>query len=251
MASGIPRLAGGQDSRLKGIQWLRQQQDAKGRIGWRADADWLLDHAIATYVLCEALRILPLRDVAPDLCKAVDVVRRSCQGAPAAAGVEVRLWACMIARSLRAVAKAEQAEPPGTGARFAAKALTDVLDALPAAVAVSARDEAAENLRVILAGGEGKAPADAWLREPLRDPMTSFYCCTAVWLRSGREWIEAGQRIRVGVAGAQVRDGQHRDSWEPVGESAAVNGRPGTTALALLLMQMYARRCHLEVCSIE
>jgi len=239
------------ESLKQGLQWLRKQQDQKGRIALRSDTDWLLDHAIASYVLTEALRTTAWFELAPDACRAVEALRREVEIARPAPGPEVRLWCAMIARSLRAIAKDDKAEPARTGCRAAAVALAASLATLPAAVATSAREQAADNLRVILTGAEGRQPDAAWLEEPLRDPLTSFYAFVATWHRSGKEWTEARKRVNDRVLRQQVRVGEQRDSWDPVGEFGAENGRYGTTAAALLLVETYSSYGFLDIFTVE
>lgn len=44
------------ESFQRAIDWLRAQQDEAGRIAYRADPAWIIDHALATFALCESAR---------------------------------------------------------------------------------------------------------------------------------------------------------------------------------------------------
>jgi hypothetical protein len=140
----------------KGVQWLRKQLDKKGRFGIRPDAAWLLDHAMATYVLAETRRLCNQADLESDLCRAMDALRQQVEIARPPVDAEVRLWGEMIARSVGQLPSTEPgAERPTP--HVLAKALATAIAALPAVEVKTPREQAAANLRLILAGGEGKA----------------------------------------------------------------------------------------------
>lgn len=233
----------------KGVQWLRQQQDKNGRIALHTGPDWPLDHAMATCVLAEVLRTGGPAPLAEEVVLAVDALRTQLAAMRPCPGPELRLWCDMIVRSLRqavaihAAKLGERAKSVAT----AADALAAGVAALPATAAQSPRQETAQCLRVVLAGGDATAMGKAWLDDPLRDPLTSFYAYTALYLCGGNDWAEASKRITRVVA-RQLKEGEHQGSWEPVGEFGTENGRHGTTAAAILLLQVYYRFSRLEIC---
>jgi len=233
----------------KGVQWLRQQQDKRGRIALHTGPDWLLDHAMATCVLAEVLRTGGPAPLAEEVVAAVDALRMQLAATRRSPGAEMRLWCDMIVRSLRqAVAiRAAKLGERAKSVATAADALAACVAALPETAPRTPRQEAAQCLRVALADAVGAAMGKAWLDDPLRDPLTSFYAYTALYLRGGDDWAEASKRI-TSVAARQLKEGEHRGSWDPVGEFGTENGRNGTTAAAILLLQVYHRYSRLEIC---
>jgi hypothetical protein len=232
-----------------GVQWLRQQQDTKGRIALHTGPDWPLDHAMATCVLAEVLRTGGRAPPAEEVVAAVDALRTQLAAMRPCPGAEMRLWCDMIVRSLRQAVAIHEAKlgERAKSVATAAEQLAACVAALPATAAQSPRQEAAQFLRVALAEGDGAAMGKAWLDDPLRDPLTSFYGYTALYLRGGNDWAEASKRI-TSVVARQLKEGEHKGSWEPVGEFGTENGRHGTTAAAILLLQVYYRSSRLEIC---
>ena len=230
----------------RGVQWLRQQLDKKGRFGIRPDAAWLLDHAMATYVLAEALRLCNEANLESDLCRAMDALRQQVGIARPPVGAQVRLWGEMIVRSVGQLPSAEPgADRPAP--QVSAKALTAAIAALPAVEGKTPREQAAANLRLILAGGEGEPVTVAWLAEPLHDPLTSFYVALAAWHRGGgKEWLDVSKLIERDVMKTQVRTGPDHGSWQPVGDFGKDNGCYGTTAVAILVGEIYYHRSCLD-----
>lgn len=245
----LARREGSVRSLDKGVQWLRQQQDKKGRIALHTGPDWPLDHAMATCVLAEVLRTGGPAPLAEEVVAAVEALRTQLAAMRPCPDAEMRLWCDMIVRSLRQVVAIHAAKlgERAKSVATAADALAACVETLPATAARSPRQETAQCLRVVLAGGDGTAMGKAWLDDPLRDPLTSFYAYTALYLRGGNDWAEAGKKITTVVA-RQLKEGEHKGSWEPVGEFGTENGRHGTTAAAILLLQVYYRSSRLEIC---
>ena len=60
----------------KAAQWLIHQQDEKGLFGTGAVADFLYDHAIATWAICEAYGLGGAAELGPPAQKAIDYLER-------------------------------------------------------------------------------------------------------------------------------------------------------------------------------
>jgi len=250
------------------LWWLNYQQDASGRFGLRADPDWLLDHAMATYAFAEAMRTANDAWLAVLVRPAAAALQHEVAIARPAVDDEVRLWCELVVRSLRATELHRQimqlvAAPPPPGfsplprrgqvhddvPELGAAALARTLARLPPPRAnAGPRAAAARLLRETLAGRCGNAdelPA-GWPDDPLVDPLATFYLASAAYLTGGKAWQLAGKRLQQ-VLKAQVRDGDTAQTWDPVGEFGRRNGRLGTTAVAILLLQVYYRCSRLQL----
>ncbi|MBX3464968.1 MAG: terpene cyclase/mutase family protein [Planctomycetes bacterium] len=56
----------------KGVQWLRSQQDEKGLFGTNASHDFIYDHAIAAYAMCEAFGLSNYQLLKPTAQKGIN-----------------------------------------------------------------------------------------------------------------------------------------------------------------------------------
>jgi hypothetical protein len=216
-----------------GTKWLRAQLDAEGRIAFRAEPNWLLDHAIATFTLAESWRTSPLEGLDNDLRAACRALVTAIEAASPSVGHEVLLWCDWIVRSF-----GEGAAP-----------LRDAVAELSAPAPTTGREAAAQHLRERLSGARGSAgrPPVAWPLALLDDPLTSLYLAAATYREGGAAWTVAGRRTEADVVRTQLRaPGEHRGSWDPVGPFGAENGRFGTTAMAVLLLQIHYRTSKLE-----
>jgi hypothetical protein len=236
----------------RAVQWLRSQQDAKGRIGLRAEPGWLLDHAIATWALAEALRLSAAPMLAADVRRAAAALGEQIDRVRPAPGVELRLWCTMVAQSLRAGGQALrtlQAAGDAEALDFGAEALDRCRASWSPALPVNEREQAAQLLLDELL--DAAAPADAlpacWPADPLLDPLATWYVTTALWRRGGAGWMLATKQIELGVL-KQERHDVDRGSWDPEGAFGVRFGRLGTTAMAVLLLEVYYRHCRLWVC---
>lgn len=245
------RTGAGRPFLREGLRWLRSRQDAHGRFGLRADPHWLLDHAIATCAFAEVARTSPHATLAVELRRAVEALRVAIAKARPAVPVETRLWCAMTVRSLRAAATALRADG-AADARLAADGAHVLERALaglaPAPAAETARERAARVLQDVLAGRELDAEAAlAVLAQPMQEPLAAFYAAAACWCSGGGAWTAAGRRIQEQVLTSEVAQGDQRGTWDPDPESGAFHGRLGTTATAILILELYYRYCRLAV----
>lgn len=248
------------------MRWLHAQQDKNGCFALRADPEWLLDHAMATYGVAEELRLAQRWD--PEaLAHVLSACGALCRQLPVARprpAAEVHLWVELCARSLRALAKAASAQGDAEALAIAASlavAADDLRGAaakLPAPEPKTPRDRAAALLQRELAGSTlGDTLPVEWPADLLADPLTTFYVTVAVYLRGGKPWSLVSAELQKSVLKVQVTEGveaadPHVDlkgSWAPVDAFGEQNGRLGTTAGAFLLMEVYYRYCRLELCS--
>lgn len=261
LADGSTLRSGLQKDPLKrAVIWLRTQQDERGRFGLSPEPDWILDHAIGTYALCEAgrcSRYVILHDkVAEAIASLVDHLQRMRRGVDP----ELLLWSRMIARSatvyeteLRDKLRGPDGSPWDSGAsRLEAEVARLVDDAIPDV----ARKRAARFLLEDLAGDT----ADGLLRDQLAapfvagdmptdldDPLTTFYACAAIFRTGGDSWRPVERRLAEQVVKTQRNTDPVRGTWDPHGEFGALHGRNGTTAMQILVLTLYYRYCGLDV----
>jgi hypothetical protein len=246
------------------VRWLQRQQDAAGRLGLRADADWLLDHAMATYALCEAIQGLrPPKASAPALAAAAALQREVARARPAP-GVEVRLWCRMVAQSLRFRARSDrdQSDPPltedereGVAARErAGTTLRELVDRMPRlpppAADAPARERAAQLLCDSIAGcpqPTGAMPA-CWPADPVAEPMAAFYTLSATFVSDPKAYLKLSKLLSRSLVRQRVGHGEHQGTFAPLGAFGSANGRTGTSALCVLQLEIYYRYCRLSIC---
>lgn len=228
------------------VRWLRAQLDARGRFALRADPDWPLDQAIATFALTEAMLTSRYLMLAPDVRSAAVALRQQLETMRPVPDVELRLWGELVASSLLEgekwlleVVSADEPAAQNLGADDLARTLAQ----LPAVTAVTPRQRAAQFLRgarseadVVVA-----APPIAWVEAPLQDPLASFYAFAGLYQRGGEPFNQASRRLTATLVSTEVKEGEARGSWDPAGGFGAQNGRLGSTAVALLMLQIYYR----------
>ena len=239
------------------VRWLRRQQDESGRLLLRADPDWPLDHAIGTFALCEELRLSRFhRGLGRDqVFAAVDALAASLAAARPGPSVEFVLWAELCVHSLRRAAR----EFPAAGdvirvvpgLHDAAERLAAALANVVPAAASTPREQAAALLREAHAGRFAAAPdtlPPEWPADLLADPLASFYAAAALFCRGGPAWKLATEELKQQVVKAQRRDrtaGPDGEvlygTWDPKGTFGAQNGRLGSTAVGILLLEVYYR----------
>lgn len=224
-----------------GCLWLLGQQDAAGRLGLRADPEWLLDHAIATCALVEAMRSSPGHASVPGMLAAADALSTELARLRPVAGVDLRLWSAFVSKSLR-----------GSGdpsLQQAGERLARVLQALPEATAAvdNAREALALELLLDLDRTEvaaNDALPEHWPDDELADPLHTWYAMVLAYRRGGKALRAAGKRFEP-VVKAQRRTGVARGTWAAGDGFGAIHGRLGVSALHVLSMECYYRYCHL------
>ncbi len=243
------------------VRWLRTQADDLGRLGWRDDAAWPLDHAIGTFALCEELRVTRWhrgwgRDA---VVAAVDALGEQLATASPAPTPELALWAEFCVHSLRRAAR----EFPSQGdvvrvvmtLHETADRLADALAKHPAAAPATPRDHAAQCLREAHAGRfwSGTDLPPGWPDDLRQDPLLSFYLQTAAYCRGPSAYRATQAQVKAQVVLTQVRQWRSEPeenlygTWDPVGPFGEANGRFGATASHLLMLLVYYRYVELTV----
>lgn len=240
---------GGEVRRL--VRWLDTHRDGEGRVGLRADPDWLLEQAMATYAFWELLFDSPVAKTHDRALATLDALTRELERARPEPDLEVLLWCRFVQVAGRALSQV--APTPGP--------LPTVLLAIERS---TQRDDALERLNAAMAKlGEPKAPAaDApvrqrsafvlwqvlapeprllhepppWPEDPLADPWCAFYATMAAFVTGGEPRRVNIQRVDAEVVAKSVKRGTRAGELPPSGAFGDVHGRVGTTAVANLTM---------------
>ncbi|MCA8963613.1 MAG: hypothetical protein KDC48_01930 [Planctomycetes bacterium] len=249
LGDGNTLRSGPYKNQVKGAyRWLRSVLDDKGRFALRADPQWLLDHAIATYAWVESMRASQYAGPAYlDLTVACcDAFARELAVQRPAPSAELRLWAEMNSRSLLLIAAELEAKPDQAAKagpiKDAATRLRAALSATPDKPAETSRDRAAAALLADLRGE--KVEAGTLPESCLDDPLLTFYVVALSYRRGGEQWKLVQRTLTDSIVKTQLRgDTSSADygSWKPAGEFGKENGRLGTSASAILLLEIYYR----------
>ncbi|MCA8944176.1 MAG: hypothetical protein KDB80_16545, partial [Planctomycetes bacterium] len=253
-----------------GTDWLRSRLDEKGRIGLHDGPDWLLDHAIATYALCETARLTQQPEVRALLDPTLEALRTNLVKTRQSADTELITWSSMCARS---AARVERDLPTESSERAGLSNAIDRLRTLveelrPTDFPDSQRGRAAylllECMRWKARGPEstdadvdrlleiaGPFLAKGWPLD-MDDPLVVFYATIALYdlqsIRGGREiWSRVERRLTKSVIMTQLHDGDWKGTWDPQGEFSEDGGRMCTTAVHMLILQVYYRYSALDV----
>lgn len=257
LSDGNTLRSGPRREQAKGaFLWLRRVLDDKGRFALRADPQWLLDHAIATYAWVESMRLSQFTGAAyldPTVACSDALARELALLRPTPSS-ELRLWVEMSARSLLQIAAQLEAKsdhaakaPPLSEA---AARLRGALSAVPERPDETPRDRAAAALLADLRGE--KVEAGALPASCLDDPLLTFYVVALGFRRGGEPWKPMQRALHTSIVTTQLRgDPSAADygSWDPVGAFGKENGRLGTSALAVVLLQIYYRYSRLGLFS--
>ena len=237
------------------IDWLRRLPDKRGRIGFRDDPEWGVDHAIVTCCLLERARSQPGDEVLSSAAAATNALVTLLQQLNGKASSELVVWsrAC-----LAAIRKARADDNASRWIGFADYALERAC-ALGHTRAANAQERAAALLLAVL-GDRGLRAEQLrgveWPSEDLAEPMTALYLTMAYALATepGRLaekeaedlWSVVVERAKV-VTRMNRTQGELRGSWDPKGEFGQRYGRIGTTAAAGLLLITRWRTCYLAL----
>ncbi|MBK8974852.1 MAG: hypothetical protein IPM29_02915 [Planctomycetes bacterium] len=255
----------------RALGWLVAQCDDRGRLALRTDPDWLLDHAVATAALAEAARLCSDPALRQRLDAPLRVLAGHLQRAGRSVAPECLLWCRIAARSALRSAElrgdADDDDPAG--------ALAAAVDRLAAAVLgvdadrdTGAADDDADAralavrilLRSLAPDREPGAPVPelerlvarlsegAW-PELTDDPLALWYATLAAYRQGAPAWRAFERGLDELVVRTQLRDGPLRESWAPRGALGERTGRVGTTAVHVLILELYYRYSALEPAS--
>lgn len=237
------------------IDWLRKLPDKRGRIGFRDDPEWGVDHAIVTCCLLERARSQRDDDLLLSAAAATNALVTLLQQLNGKASSELVVWsrAC-----LAAIRKAQVDDSANRWAGVAGGALERAC-ALGHITATTAQERAAALLLAVLEDrglSTEQLRAVEWPSEDLADPMTALYLTMAYALatepgrRAAKEaddlWSVVVERAEA-VTVLQRTRGELLGSLDPKGEFGKRYGRIGTTGVVGLLLLTRWRTCYLAL----
>lgn len=261
LADGSTLRSGPHKTPLKNaVVWLRAQLDQRGRLALSTAPQWILDHAIGTYALCEAGRRSRYRTLRPPVGMAITSLVEHLQRLRHDVDPEILLWTRMIARSAMVFERDLRDEPRASSqprGGFAASGLeAEVTRLITPSIPDDARQRAARFLLEDLAGEAANVDLRAELARPFVtdgwpddavDPLTMLYACAALYRGGGTPWREVSRRLTERVVETQRSAGPTPSTWDPDGEFGAQHGRNGTTAVHSLVLMLYYRYCALDL----
>lgn len=274
MALGL--LADGQTMRRgphraalkKAIQWLRKVQDDQGRFWLQTEPDWILDHAMATYALCEAARTAPYATLRNNVAPALAVLIRHLSLPRHDADAELLLWCEMCARSAaafeaglrRAERNVDEATWESGAERLQRECRRPDQDPHRDSVPEAPRERAAMLLLELMRGD--LAPDSARIAElaerflspdwptaaALDEPLTILYYGLVCYRWGTTEPFETSRRnLARNLTQLIVKTQGALGTWDPRGTFGLDSGRLGTTAVHVLVLTGYYRYCKLEI----
>ncbi len=274
------RIGSYRENVRRAVLWLRDQQGPEGRFGPASSSDFIYDHAIAAYAMCEAYGYSKYKLLEPVAQRGIDYLQahRNPYGAwryqprDGDNDTSVTCWAIMALSS---------GEHWGlTVDRNALQCAAVFLDSCTAPDGhcgysrmgqPSARkmgDHAtrfpAEKTEALTAAGLfcrfflGQDPREKeCMRGATRrllakkpvwdekagtiDPYYWYYASYALFQIGGSEWKEWSKALDAAVVKTQHREGNRRGSWDPVGVWGEDGGRVYTTAMLTLTLEAYYR----------
>ena len=244
------------------VRWLDTHRDAEGRVGLRAEPDWLLEQAMATYAFWELLFHDPDAKTHERAIATLDALTRELERARPAPDLEVQLWCRFVQVAGRALPKV-RATPASRPVDWVALARS------------VQRDESLERLAAAMGKlGEPKAPAaDApvrqraafalwqvlapepkllrelppWPEDPIADPWCAFYATAAAFAGGGEPKRGNDRRVDAEIEANVVQRGTRAGEVPPSGAFGDVHGRAGTTAVANLTRAVRFRYVRLHL----
>lgn len=244
------------------VRWLDTRRDAEGRVGLRADPDWLLEQAMATYVFWELLFDAPDAKTHERAIATLDALVRELERARPAPDLEVQLWCRFVqvaARALPEVRATPASRPVDRVALARSVERGESLERLAAAMGklgepkVPAAD-APVRLRAAFALWQVLAPEPKPLRElppwpedPIADPWCAFYATAAAFAGGGEPRRGNDRRVDAEIEAKVVQRGTRTGEVPPSGAFGDVHGRAGTTAVTNLtrMIPLHYVRLHL------
>lgn len=257
-------LRGGEDrgAMRKGVEWIRKQQDGEGRIGLHDDPEWVIDHALATFLLCEVAergRTAALRSV---VRSAIDALVAHMQRARVPTDPGLLAWCYMCVDSAKRLEEdiAEYVPAEKRWSSGAQDLLLEVERLRVSDIPAGFRDRAAYFLGEVLRLRLGVEPKKeesksriVSIAEPfldrswpsdLKDPMALWFVGYGLSQQEALELLAEERallraRVRDIVFKSLVRDGPNQGSWDPVGSFGDDGGRVCTTAMHELLLYAF------------
>ncbi len=231
------------------VRWLDARRDAEGRVGLRADPDWRLEQAMATYAFWELLFDQPSAASHDRAIATLDALVHELELARPAPDLELLLWCRFLQLAGRALAQAPDTPAPRPSELLAlARRIQrdEGLERLTAAMAKLGKPEApaadaSVRQRAAFVLWQALAPEPQllqapppWPDDPLADPWAAFYATAAAFVTGGQPLRAYEQRIDADLVAKVVSRGERAGELPPRGAFGDAHGRVGTTATATL-----------------
>ncbi|HEX5053059.1 MAG TPA: hypothetical protein VFZ65_14895 [Planctomycetota bacterium] len=260
--------------------WLRDQQQENGRIGGAAASDFVYDHAIATYALCEAFGLSAYETLRPTAQGAIDYLQahRNPYGAwryqprDGDSDTSVTGW-CVLAmcsgkhfglqiddNALRLAdtflesctspdgqvgyrrAGELSARRPGKHGVLFPPERTDALTAVGLFCRFFLGQDPAERPVMRGAAGRLQARVPSWdSKAGVIDFYYWYYGSYAMFQVGGPAWREWAKALGRAILPTQLTAGNAKGSWDPIDAWGEDGGRVYSTAILALTLQVYYR----------
>lgn len=275
-------MRGGQhrDVVRRAVGWLRGQQDESGRFGPASSSDFIYDHAIATYALCETYGYSQYKLLAPIAQRGVHYLQahRNPYGAwryqprDGDNDVSVTCWAIMaLASALHWGLEVDRSALASAQVFLESCTSPDGHCGYSRAGEASARKPGDHASRFPVERGEAMTAAALFCRyflgqdlkeeasmrgavqrllakKPSWDSKAGsidhyywYYASYALYQVGGAPWREWSQALEKALVKTQRGDGNFAGSWDPAGVWGEDGGRVYSTAILALTLQAYYR----------
>jgi len=236
-----------------GLRRLKQIQDPAGCFGDAADADHAANHAIATLAMCEAYGMTGSPLFKQSAQQAINYITRERRPA-----TSVALWEMMALCSARlaglrvpeftksdALEWLNRATDRRTGvASCASGGVMPATVAGQTAAAVLCRifnGEDPNKSELIQAAAKYLVERRPGTKTAKGDVGLVYFGTLAMFQCGGDAWKKWNRALKEHEIGTQIRSGEHAGTWNPEGRTGELLGRPGTTALRTMNLQVYYR----------
>jgi hypothetical protein len=264
----------------RAVQWLRAQQEDNGRFGAAAAADFVYDHAIAAYAMCEAYGLSGYRVLRAPAQQGLDYLaaHRNPYGAwryqprDGDNDASVTGWCVLALQSGRgfgllvddgalraAMAFFDQCTDSSGRCGYtragecSSRRAGDHGRRFPpekgeALTAVSlfcryftGQDPKEQKTMALAADVLAKKPPVWDARDGSIDHYYWYYGTYAMYQAGGAHWRDWSRRLTAAVVDTQRKDGNARGSWDPAGVWGEDGGRVYATAILALTLEAYHR----------
>jgi hypothetical protein len=264
----------------RAVSWLKDQQGPDGRFGPGSSSDFIYDHAIAAYAMCEAYGYSQYKLLAPVAQRGIDYLQahRNPYGAwryqprdgdndtsvtcwaimalssaqhwgltvdrAALQAAEVFLDSCTSADGHLGYSRAGEAsarKPGDHGARFPVDK-TEALTAAGLFCRFFLGQDPKEQPCMRAAVDRILAKKPSWdAKSGSIDHYYWYYASYALYQMGGRAWSEWSKALDLAVVKTQRKDGNFAGSWDPSGAWGEDGGRVYSTAILALTLEAYYR----------
>ncbi|MEE2886841.1 MAG: prenyltransferase/squalene oxidase repeat-containing protein [Planctomycetota bacterium] len=268
------------DQVKKSVIWLRRQQGPNGLFGTNASHDFVYDHAIAAYAMCEAYGLSKYKIIKKNAQNGINYLEShrnpySCwryQPRDNDNDSSVTGWAIMAYKS----AKDFKLQVNAQALKISANFLDELTDPATGRCGYTKRGEKSSRhpgdhaTRFPIEKGEAltavglfcrfflgqdpkkvaimKTAAETLMqRTPIWDKDGSidhyywYYATYALYQMGGNYWTEWSKKLTPAVVKQQREDGNFKGSWDAVGAWGEDGGRVYSTAILVLTLEAYYR----------